>query len=430
MGTDCAGKTISSTCNIPLLLLTRLQPDIKAAIVQWPDTEGSLEGYTSEKVPTELSYVSGARKWGFEIEEGDDRHQWFKLGLDPSQENEVSHLTISYPDPKALPPSYDGAVGAVKLSTEFLSCLREHAVNVLRLKVGNGVVESTPIRFIVTVPAIWDDAAKARTLQCAVEAGMGNDVRIISEPEAAVVHALDAMDPHNLVVGDKFVLCDAGGGTVDLISYVVTKLEPTVEVREAVAGSGDACGGIFLNRRFRKYLEEQLETVEGLDDDTLEDAMLDFETSIKRKFTGEERNVIVRVIGLQDDASKNIRRQRMTISSDVLKSLFEPVIACITTLVKHQLRQAGDAKAVILVGGFGQSIYLRKCIEKIVGDSVEVLQPANGWTAVVRGALIRGLDEHAPNMSRISIASRVARKAYGTRVWHYFDELEHDPKRK
>ena len=39
-------------------------------------------------------------------------------------------------------------------------------------------------------------------------------------------------------VGDAFVLCDAGGGTVDLISYEITKLEPRLELKELVTGKG------------------------------------------------------------------------------------------------------------------------------------------------------------------------------------------------
>ena len=39
-------------------------------------------------------------------------------------------------------------------------------------------------------------------------------------------------------VGDAFVLCDAGGGTVDLISYEITKLDP-LELRELVPGTGE-----------------------------------------------------------------------------------------------------------------------------------------------------------------------------------------------
>ena len=38
-------------------------------------------------------------------------------------------------------------------------------------------------------------------------------------------------------VGDAIVLCDAGGGTVDLISYEILKLNP-LEMKELVHGTG------------------------------------------------------------------------------------------------------------------------------------------------------------------------------------------------
>jgi uncharacterized protein YxjI len=39
-------------------------------------------------------------------------------------------------------------------------------------------------------------------------------------------------------VGDAFVICDAGGGTVDLISYEITQLKPSLELKELVPGKG------------------------------------------------------------------------------------------------------------------------------------------------------------------------------------------------
>jgi hypothetical protein len=42
---------------------------------------------------------------------------------------------------------------------------------------------------------------------------------------------------HRIQIGDAFVICDAGGGTVDLISYEITKLVP-LELKELVPGKG------------------------------------------------------------------------------------------------------------------------------------------------------------------------------------------------
>ena len=101
--------------------------------------------------------------------------------------------------------------------------------------------------------------------------GEGDKLQIVSEPEAAAVYALDAMDPHDIKVGDTFVLCDAGGGTVDLISYTVSALKPILKIEEASPGTGGLCGSTYLNRIFREYLTAKLGDNENWDDEVMED---------------------------------------------------------------------------------------------------------------------------------------------------------------
>lgn len=70
----------------------------------------------------------------------------------------------------------------------------------------------TKVQFVLTVPAVWSDSAKDATLKAAEKAGMGNrhDLKLISEPEAAAVYTLKAIQPNHLKVGDNFIVCDAG----------------------------------------------------------------------------------------------------------------------------------------------------------------------------------------------------------------------------
>ena len=117
---------------------------------------------------------------------------------------------------------------------------------------------------------------------------MGKGLQIISEPEAAAIYALHAMDPHSIQVGDTFVLCDAGGGTVDLISYTVSALKPILKVTEAAMGSGRLCGSTFLNRIFQKYLVDKLSLNEEWDEEVVEDAMQRFDLVTKKAFRGVE----------------------------------------------------------------------------------------------------------------------------------------------
>jgi molecular chaperone DnaK (HSP70) len=108
-------------------------------------------------------------------------------------------------------------------------------------------VESTPIEYILTVPAIWSDKAKSDTLWCASKAGFGamDKIRLITEPEAAAVYTfttvrkpeaqadkfgtvieISQLPDYALQKGDVFITCDAGGGTVvsliyDVIAYML-----------------------------------------------------------------------------------------------------------------------------------------------------------------------------------------------------------------
>lgn len=60
----------------------------------------------------------------------------------------------------------------------------------------------------------------------------------VSEPEAAALATLKRVDGRcDIEDGDCFVVCDCGGGTVDLVSYAVRSTEPMV-VRESVKGTG------------------------------------------------------------------------------------------------------------------------------------------------------------------------------------------------
>ena len=125
----------------------------------------------------------------------------------------------------------------------------------------------------ITVPAVWSDMAAAKTRKCADAAGMGAGaaLHIISEPEAAALYALSALDPHGIKIGDTFVLCDAGGGTVDLITYKVSSLKPILKLAEASPGSGSLCGASYLNRRFQEYIEEKLGDEPGWDEEVMEE---------------------------------------------------------------------------------------------------------------------------------------------------------------
>ncbi|KAM0208327.1 hypothetical protein ACHAPA_000240 [Fusarium lateritium] len=278
--------------------------------------------------------------------------------------------------------------------------------------------------FVVTVPAIWSPKAKQSTEQAAAMAGFcGNQrIQLISEPEAAALYTLKTLSPSTLQVGRKFVVCDAGGGTVDLISYQVTKIG-RVEVKEVSEGTGGKCGSSMLNMRFRRHLK-QTHGDKYWTDERLVPALNEFE-SFKKTFTPKGEPLTLKV-----DPSLGLKRNRYTMSQDDMKTkIFEPIMKDVVCLIKEQIKMAGDGvAAVIMVGGFGQSRYLKSRVRDAISSRTDVLQPESGWTAVVKGAAMHGLHRYQPAGTRVEVASRIARRSYGTCLMAKYDMMKHNPR--
>ncbi|KAH7005735.1 hypothetical protein EDB82DRAFT_521710 [Fusarium venenatum] len=86
-------------------------------------------------------------------------------------------------------------------------------------------------------------------------------LEFISEPEAAALATIKDMGKISTVkTEDTIVVCDAGGGTVDLISYVFESTDPFI-VKECVKGDGDLCGGVFLDEAFMKLIKNKTPTI-------------------------------------------------------------------------------------------------------------------------------------------------------------------------
>jgi hypothetical protein len=134
----------------------------------------------------------------------------------------------------------------------------------------------------------------------------------------------------------------------------------------------------------------------------------------------------VPVPGLANDERVGIRRGKLTINKNDMHDIFEPIIYKIIRFVQEQIRlSGGKAKSVLLVGGFGQNTYLKERLREAL-PNIEVLQPPNAWTAIVRGAVMMGLSNANTLLSTVQIVSRRARKHYGIKLNSDYDKDKHD----
>jgi hypothetical protein len=220
-------------------------------IHDWPSRHTKIG--TREKVPSEIAYLADEICWGSDIPPHVNREMWTKLELENHRVGEVAKIS----------------------KADFLAQVKAHLIKNLDNKFGPELWRTLNLTLIITVPAVWSDVAKHRTLQAVDKAGfnlselpqMTTPIRVTTEPEAAAIYTMRTLrgtvQHDELAVGDGFILCDMGGGTVDLISYKIKSLQPTI-IEEATIGNGAQCGGSFVDRAFLQWLERRLGTTDFL----------------------------------------------------------------------------------------------------------------------------------------------------------------------
>lgn len=104
----------------------------------------------------------------------------------------------------------------MEVAADYIRSMFKHAWERIATKVPESYLENdVKPKFVLTVPAVWSDKAKAATERAAKLGGMF-PVTLIKEPEAAAMYTLHVLQDRGLEQGDALVICDAGGGTVDL----------------------------------------------------------------------------------------------------------------------------------------------------------------------------------------------------------------------
>ena len=111
-----------------------------------------------------------------------------------------------------------------------------------------------------------------------------------------------------------------------------------------------------------------------------------------------------------------------------MRSLFDPIVNQIVNLIKTQVMAASagpqQVNAILLVGGFGESEYLFQRVQLWASQyNIQVIQPREASTAIVRGAVMKGLEpKSGPAKTEIS---RRARRSYGVPMNQPFIEGKH-----
>ncbi|KLO16492.1 actin-like ATPase domain-containing protein [Schizopora paradoxa] len=392
-------------------------------ILQWP---GSFE--TFRKIPTCLLYDDSGRvlAWGLEAKNanlmpGASRCEWFKLFLEPRA------LRDGAVDPRL--PSLPPGKKPIDLIIDFLSCMWEYAKEQITREIG-AVADLDSADVWLTVPAAWDAKGCEIMREAAISAGLvaqftaadknwTDRLHIITEPEAAAVHCAHLTNLHKLRPSQNFMICDAGGGTVDLAVYKIIGELHNLEIAELCARSGANCGSLFLDLRFRELVRTLLtDHPAHLDPASLAYFMHAFSETDKLAYMGEsdDNNMFHFTcfnVDDPDDPTVGLINGELSIPGNLLRrEVFDPVVDQVLELLEEQLHRVDQRiDALLLVGGFSGSEYLFKRVDDQFSNRIKVIaRPSDADTATCRGAAQYGLAR------RPLVSSVIAPRSYLMKV--------------
>ncbi|XP_021355916.1 heat shock 70 kDa protein 12A-like isoform X2 [Mizuhopecten yessoensis] len=433
---------------------------LKVSASTW--TAGS-RALVSLKTPTTvlLDKDKNFHSFGYEAEdyysqlaEDDDHGDWyyfrrFKMMLYGKEGK--GGLTRNIP----LKDIRDKELPALKVFSEAIKYLKGHLLKALEKRATD--VKDTDIEWVLTVPAIWNDPAKQFMREAAEVAGIKSDqLTIALEPEAASLYCkhlpVEKMGGSEqgftcFSKGSKYLVLDAGGGTVDI---TVHKVRDDGTLKELDRASGGAWGGTQVDEAFKQMIikivgnptmqqfchEQTSDFVDmfrefetkkrcSLEDTLSKKVTMKIPIALKELFEDETEEDIKDVVRQSSYAGKlEWIGDKIRIAPDTFQSLFNCAITDTVSHIQDLLSKPSceGTKTIIMVGGFSESPLLQRGIREAF-PQMRIVIPYECGLSVLKGAVIFG---HRPK----TISARKAKCTYGISTNKKFKPSRHDHSKK
>ncbi|KAL9036554.1 MAG: hypothetical protein Q9180_004235, partial [Flavoplaca navasiana] len=406
---------------VPPLPLTSLVAEI------YP-VEFSHEGHTE---PTKLAWHEGEHRFyygselDFKVDRGSippgDVVELPKLSLDDSAQThklrkrqEAQRERMPYMNGKPL--------SSIDIIAQFLRWFKDRALGIIKHQLDrrrynvSALADSTI--WVLTLPANWEEAGDDLR-QAAREAGLGN-IELVTETEAAAIAWL-ASSPESFqdLAQEPMVVADAGGGTHNVITYIVNS-SGTME--EALPGTGGLKGSYWLVEDFEDHLTKLwryklnnflVDHGQNPADPVVFQHLVNscnnqFETQ-KKRFNGfsedeAERKIDVTLQGrwnclLSTDSNKVVLLK--SVCEVMFAKIIDPIIAAIKQQIGdfNALHSPKMIRRVLFFGGLSKSPHVRNTIskrffeEEVMGYPVvvEIPGPSLSEVVVAKGAVLKSL---------------------------------------
>jgi len=141
---------------------------------------------------------------------------------------------------------------------KVLETVKEYAIKEITKNRPYLGYQQEKIKWVVTVPAIWDEHQKSVMMEACVGAGLvdkntDKSLFFALEPEAASLYCSinKEIDRDYFKMGEYYIVCDLGGGTGDIVAHLVGSNNNLNEI-------SPSCGGNYGSNEIDKYIFEDI----------------------------------------------------------------------------------------------------------------------------------------------------------------------------
>ncbi|KAK1333442.1 hypothetical protein QTO34_005826 [Cnephaeus nilssonii] len=462
--------------------------------------EGGDPGVSNQKTPTTIlltperkfhSFGYAARDFYHDLDPNEAK-QWLYLEKFKMKLHTTGDLTLD----TELTAANGKKIKALEIFAYALQYFKEQALKELSDQAGSEF-ENADVRWVITVPAIWKQPAKQFMRQAAYQAGLASpenaeQLIIALEPEAASIYcrklrlhqmielsskaAVNGYSSRDTVgagfaqakehvrrnrqsrtflvenvigeiwseleEGDKYVVVDSGGGTVDLTVHQIRL--PEGHLKELYKATGGPYGSLGVDYEFEKLLckifgEDFIEQFKIKRPAAWVDLMIAFESRKRaaapdrtnplnitlpfsfidyyKKFRGHSVEHALRKSNV--DFVKWSSQGMLRMSPDAMNALFKPTI---DSIIEHLQAEVSTVKFLFLVGGFAEAPLLQQAVQAAFGDKCRIIIPQDVGLTILKGAVLFGLDPAVIKVRRSPLT-------YGVGVLNRYVEGKHPPEK-
>ncbi|XP_022620848.1 heat shock 70 kDa protein 12A isoform X2 [Seriola dumerili] len=449
------------------------EPECIHTMRRW---EGGDPGVSNQKTPTTIlltpdrkfhSFGYAARDFYHDLDPSESKH-WLYLEKFKMKLHTTANLSID----TDLHAANGKRVKALDIFAYALAFFKEQALKELSDQTG-GEFDNNDVRWVITVPAIWKMPAKQFMREAAYKSGLVSrenpeQLIIALEPEAASIYCrklrlhqmvdLGTQTSQNgfnatdnvgsgMTQGDRYVVVDCGGGTVDLTVHQIRL--PEGHLKELYKASGGPYGSIGIDYEFEKLLckifgQDFIDQFKIKRPAAWVDLMIAFESRKRaaapdrtnplninlpfsfidyyKKFRGHSVEHALRKSNV--DFVKWSSQGMLRMSPDAMNSLFKPTI---DHIIQHltelfEKPEVSDIKFLFLVGGFAESPLLQHAVQNMLQGRSRIIIPHDVGLTILKGAVLFGLDPSVIKVRRSPLT-------YGVGVLNRFVEGKHPPEK-